>query len=463
MAIRGTYFPDSQIRRGFSTMKIQSLKCPNCNAPFSIDTDKSTSAFCPYCGTKVSLEESKNRLEINLSQTNRNIDDAQILKVVAEKEVALKKLDIDFKKSKQRLLALGVCAVIAVTGVCLLLILNRTPISSPVTNDSQAFEENLGTSDEITASKPIDSNPTIANSIPSISNGDQVNDDWDSESVAKEVHLSADNMHPFLIDSQDLKLKITSYTYSNGTDVLLINYLVENNTESKLYIKMDNTLIDGIRIQFPIGPLTVNPGHKGSGDGSIWEDYIKKAGISDWSVLQGDITVCDTTDYDVLYSVKIRVDKACWDNEVLLAEPLPQQVVDPTEKPHNENAVVLSAQSPNPVLLDRNGIKLAVYSCEIEQGSWYTINFLLDNQTQKNLTLCMADAVAHRCEIPALGQNHVESGQRSLCQIFIIQDYLDEFGLKDWSFVEANAQIKDDAGGTYSIPIVIYRDAWEKR
>lgn len=82
-------------------MKLQSMKCPNCDAPFSINVDKSTSFFCPYCGTQITLNDNTNRFEINYSQTNRNIDEAQIRRVDAEKEVELKKLELELKKSKQ--------------------------------------------------------------------------------------------------------------------------------------------------------------------------------------------------------------------------------------------------------------------------------------------------------------------------------------------------------------------------
>lgn len=107
-------------------MKLQTMKCPNCDAPFSIDTDKNTTFFCPYCGTKIVLNDDTSRFEINYSQTNRNIDEAQIRRVDAEKEVELKRLELELKKSRQQYSIAVLVAVIAVIFICLLFIPKHT-------------------------------------------------------------------------------------------------------------------------------------------------------------------------------------------------------------------------------------------------------------------------------------------------------------------------------------------------
>lgn len=113
-------------------MNLQQMKCPNCNAPFSIDTEKSSIFFCPYCGSKIVLNKNSNCFEVTYNQTTRNIDDAQIRRVDAEKEIELKKLEIDLKKSKQRYFTVAAFAVVASVLICLFAIPKRTPTATPV-------------------------------------------------------------------------------------------------------------------------------------------------------------------------------------------------------------------------------------------------------------------------------------------------------------------------------------------
>lgn len=124
-------------------MKLQSMKCPNCDAPFSIDTDKSEAFFCPYCGTKIALSDDASHFEIKYSQTSRNIDDAQIRRVDAEKEVELKKLELELKKSKQRYSITVLASVIALLLICLLFIPKRASDSaSPSGASNNTFLRN---------------------------------------------------------------------------------------------------------------------------------------------------------------------------------------------------------------------------------------------------------------------------------------------------------------------------------
>ena len=106
-------------------MKLQSTECPSCGAPFSIDAEKNGTIFCPYCGTQILLKEG-NSIEIEYNRTNRNIDDAQIRRVDAEKEVQLKRLETDMKKSRQRNFTIIFIAAVVVITVCLFLFLKHS-------------------------------------------------------------------------------------------------------------------------------------------------------------------------------------------------------------------------------------------------------------------------------------------------------------------------------------------------
>lgn len=37
-------------------MKMKSIKCPGCEGPSFVDTEKGTIVFCPYCGTRIVLD-----------------------------------------------------------------------------------------------------------------------------------------------------------------------------------------------------------------------------------------------------------------------------------------------------------------------------------------------------------------------------------------------------------------------
>lgn len=110
-------------------MKMQSVKCPSCGAPFSVDTEKGAEIFCPYCGTKTMVNDLT--FEIKYNHTNRNIDDAEIRRVDAEKEVELKKLEAKMKRSKQHCLIIVLFVIIAATLVCFLEIHSRSFSSTP--------------------------------------------------------------------------------------------------------------------------------------------------------------------------------------------------------------------------------------------------------------------------------------------------------------------------------------------
>lgn len=75
-------------------MKLHKLSCPNCNGILELNVDDKEYIFCPYCGQKFFVEDGKKEYTINqninikkdinvnknVTHTNRNIDDAEIIK-----------------------------------------------------------------------------------------------------------------------------------------------------------------------------------------------------------------------------------------------------------------------------------------------------------------------------------------------------------------------------------------------
>ena len=55
-------------------MKLQSLKCPNCDGMLNMDLEKMEHIFCPYCGQKFSVDDGKKEYTINQNiNINKNI------------------------------------------------------------------------------------------------------------------------------------------------------------------------------------------------------------------------------------------------------------------------------------------------------------------------------------------------------------------------------------------------------
>ena len=82
-------------------MKLQKISCPNCDGILDMRIDNQTEfIFCPYCGQQIYVDGNKReftfnkniKINKNITYTNRNIDDAEVIKAktdAKEKKVAL--------------------------------------------------------------------------------------------------------------------------------------------------------------------------------------------------------------------------------------------------------------------------------------------------------------------------------------------------------------------------------------
>lgn len=73
-------------------MKIIEFKCPHCGADLTVEEGRST-LFCQYCGGKLVLDEFDKK-------TVRIINDAELEKVKAEKELTIAKIEYRIKRNK---------------------------------------------------------------------------------------------------------------------------------------------------------------------------------------------------------------------------------------------------------------------------------------------------------------------------------------------------------------------------
>lgn len=99
-------------------MRLISMKCPECKANLSVEEGRKY-CFCQYCGTKIMLEDDR----VNKTYyTYRN--EARLRQVEIDREIALKKLEIEKikveqeekRKNKNRKIKIIVSIILAIIG-----------------------------------------------------------------------------------------------------------------------------------------------------------------------------------------------------------------------------------------------------------------------------------------------------------------------------------------------------------
>ena len=75
-----------------SPIKLVSVKCPECGAALTVE-DGRQQAFCSYCGTRVLIANENEKI-------TRTINEAEIKKAEAERDIRLKELENENQKQK---------------------------------------------------------------------------------------------------------------------------------------------------------------------------------------------------------------------------------------------------------------------------------------------------------------------------------------------------------------------------
>ena len=68
----------------------RTVKCPSCGAELTVKDDNRDFMFCEFCGTKVRLDD--------YQETHRYVNEAEVQRVKAEKELELKRMEFEEKK-----------------------------------------------------------------------------------------------------------------------------------------------------------------------------------------------------------------------------------------------------------------------------------------------------------------------------------------------------------------------------
>lgn len=71
----------------------RTVKCPSCGAELTVKDDNRDFMFCEFCGTKVRLDD--------YQETHRYVNEAEVQRVKAEKELELKRMEMEERKIKQ--------------------------------------------------------------------------------------------------------------------------------------------------------------------------------------------------------------------------------------------------------------------------------------------------------------------------------------------------------------------------
>ena len=71
----------------------RTVKCPSCGAELTVKDDNRDFMFCEFCGTKVRLDDYR--------ETYRYVDEAEVQRVKAEKELELKRMEAYTKSEEQ--------------------------------------------------------------------------------------------------------------------------------------------------------------------------------------------------------------------------------------------------------------------------------------------------------------------------------------------------------------------------
>lgn len=98
-------------------IKFTSVKCPECGAALRMEEGR-MQMFCSYCGTEVIMTNENEHI-------CRHIDESQIKKTEAEKEIQLKKIELIERRrlasEKIKKVKIVISIILGVLGICLLL------------------------------------------------------------------------------------------------------------------------------------------------------------------------------------------------------------------------------------------------------------------------------------------------------------------------------------------------------
>lgn len=83
----------------------RTVKCPSCGGELTVKDENRDFMFCEYCGTKVRLDD--------YQETHRFVDEARIKESENQKELELKRMELEEKKDKQGFIVMGILGILS--------------------------------------------------------------------------------------------------------------------------------------------------------------------------------------------------------------------------------------------------------------------------------------------------------------------------------------------------------------
>ena len=410
--------------------------CYKCGS--KIDDD---AKFCRHCGAKMNMNST---VESTAPISEINAD---------EKQFCMKTVKKNFSKG----LILGLVGVVVFV-VVLVSVLgdNQEPYYSP--NSTVSTTETEKQTGDVTIESE-ESNMTEQNDI------DKETDGAKEDVVIETIHFSTENMRPTVLETSDIRVRFNKFSYANSKTVFGVNFTVENETDEEISVVLTDVTVNGYDVSTSTGKTLVEPGHKAICDSSLWQKEIDETGESKWDSIEGVIEVREGYWGDVLYSIPVIIDKSCWEYEEEYAENNPITPIvssDLTEIP--EGAIIISSENLYPVLFENDGVKAAVSAYGYANGKTvFEIDFTFENNTDKDLNIVLTDVIIDGYDISSsTGKTLVEAGHKAVCDSSVWLRDMKEVGINDWIVLKGTVEIREGYLGDalYSIPVVIYRNAW---
>lgn len=413
--------------------------CYKCGS--QIDDD---AKFCRHCGAKMNIISTE-APAAPVSEIKAN-----------EKQPTMKSV----KKKTSKGLVFGLVGVVALI-IALVLILGGNQ-ETPVSPDSGEI---------ISTSEPTDSTPDTLTESEDGEKDKPLDATQEPESVEKEdvvietIHMSTENMRPIILETSTIKVRFNKFSYANSKTVFGVNFIVENDTDEEISVVLTDVTVNGYDVSTSTGKTLVDPGHKANCDSSVWQKEIDETGESEWDVIEGVVEIREGYWGDALYSIPVIIDKACWEYEEEYAENNPIAPIissDLAEIP--EDAIVISSENLYPVLVEEEGVTAAVSAYGYANGKTvFEINFTMENNTGEDLSIVLTDVIVDGYDIStSTGKTLVEAGHKAVCDSSVWLRDMKEVGINDWIVLKGTVEIREGYWGdaVYSIPVVIYRNAW---
>lgn len=399
--------------------------------------------FCCYCGAKINVISAKESAEGNI-KTNA-VENTSTVK--RDKKKSSKKLLFGFIGAIVLIMALIIVSLSILSGNQQL-----SPGSDFVTEHTESTTDTSTEFEDIKIAKKEETQQKTESTR-------------NEDVIIETIHMSTDNMRPTIFETSTIKVRLNEFGYSNNKTVFDTNFIVENDSNEEINVVLTDVIINGYDISASVGKTLVEPGHKSICECSVWQDNIDETGESEWDVMEGVIEISVGHGGDALYSIPVIIDKACWEYEEEYAENNPIAPIvssDLVEIP--EGAIVISSENLYPVLVDENNITATVSSYGYANGKTvFEINFTMENNTTEDLSISLTDVIVDGYDIStSIGNTLVEAGHKAVCDSSIWLDDMEEVGINDWIVLKGTVEISEGYWGdtVYSIPVVIYRNAW---